>query len=58
MSTAQNSANAANTAHVANAQPAQALLELKGAGFHYGHQGERIKHTARAAAPTAGFSAT
>ena len=45
MSTAQNSANAANTAHVANAQPAQALLELKGAGFHYGHQGERIKHT-------------
>ena len=39
MSTAQNSANAANV------HPAQALLELKGAGFHYGHRGERIKHT-------------
>lgn len=39
MSTAQNTANAANT------QPDQALLELKGAGFHYGHRGERIKHT-------------
>lgn len=42
MSTAQNTANAAN---VANTQSGQALLELKGAGFHYGHRGERIKHT-------------
>ena len=43
---AQNSANAANTAR-ANAQPAQALLDLKGAGSYYGHQGEAHQAPAR-----------